>query len=277
MRNRLKILILEDSVDDAVLIERELKRAGMLFTSLIVKMRGEFEAALTEFDPDVILCDHSLPQFNSIEAFKIYKDLQSRTGFTVPFILVTGNVSEEFAVQSFKAGVDDYILKDRLKRLPLSIESSLEKCRLERERRKFVQQMIAKEALMNEAEQLAHFCSWQADLLTGKLTWSDEAYNLLGYAPGEIDPFYEDFLSIVHPEDLEFVKKSHANAINNQETAEYDFRIIDRKGQLKYLGCKFQVHRDDNGQAVRLVGFNLDVTRRKLGEMALQKSEQEYK
>src|SRR5688500_6549676 len=113
MKAPLKILVLEDSPDDATLIEWQLKKAGVSFTFLVVTDRHDYQSALTEYRPDVILSDHSLPDFNSIEAFEIFKAHRKAGGALIPFILVTGNVSEEFAVQSIKAGIDDYILKDR--------------------------------------------------------------------------------------------------------------------------------------------------------------------
>src|SRR5688572_14865266 len=154
MHTPLKILILEDSPEDLGLVERELKRGGISFTSSVVKKKEEYEKALEEFQPDVILSDHSLPQFNSIEAMEIWKSFQKRHNIAIPFILITGSVSEEFAVQSIKAGADDYILKDRLKRLPSSIKSALEKVKLERQRIDHVSEIISQSSLMKEAEHL---------------------------------------------------------------------------------------------------------------------------
>jgi PAS domain S-box-containing protein len=134
MDKKLKILILEDSPDDVDLIERELKRGGIDFTAVVVDNKNGFENAVREFIPDVVLSDHSLPEFNSIEALRLFKQHQKESGISAPFILVTGSVSEEFAVQSIKAGADDYILKDRLKRLPVSIQNAIEKCKIENEK-----------------------------------------------------------------------------------------------------------------------------------------------
>jgi signal transduction histidine kinase len=117
----LRILMLEDSADDADLIERLLRKSGMKTESRRVESRKDFEKALKGFKPDVILSDHTLPGFNSMEALKIAKTLSPQT----PFILVTGTVSEEFAVMCLKAGADDYILKGKIARLPAAIEVSL--------------------------------------------------------------------------------------------------------------------------------------------------------
>jgi PAS domain S-box-containing protein len=273
----LRILLLEDSPDDALLIEHELKKSGMLFTSRVIQTREEFEHALSEFRPDVVLSDHSLPRFNSIEALKVFQKHEQKTRISVPFILVTGNISEEFAVQSIKAGVDDYILKDRLKRLPLAIKSALEKCRMEVEQANYMRRIIAKEALMNEAEKLAHFGSWQKDVAIGKYTWSDATYAIYGFTPGEIEPDYQLFISMVHPDDRESLEKLLAVIMETRDEAEYEFRIIDKKGALKFISCKIQIQRDANRKPVRLTGFNLDISERKRAKMTLEKREQEYR
>ena len=83
---------------------------------------------LNKSPPDIILSDHYLPAFSSSEAFDMMKDL----GLDIPFILVTGAVSEEFAVSIIKNGASDYILKDRLQRLPSSILSALQKSAAEK-------------------------------------------------------------------------------------------------------------------------------------------------
>src|ERR1051325_255653 len=130
MTNEFKILHLEDNETDADLIERELRRAGMKIIPKVIDTEAEFDTQITEFHPDVILCDHNLQQFNSIDALRIFK----RHNLCIPFILVTGSVSEEFAVAIMKEGADDYILKLNLLRLPSAILHALDKKRLERER-----------------------------------------------------------------------------------------------------------------------------------------------
>ena len=128
-----KILHIEDVAADAELAARELKKY-FDFEHLVVDKEEDYRAALNSFSPDVILCDHSLPSFNSLEALKI---VQTK-GLSVPFILVTATVSEEFAVEVIKQGADDYILKDRLSRLPVAVHNALEKNRLEKEKQDYL-------------------------------------------------------------------------------------------------------------------------------------------
>lgn len=136
MDTQLRILILEDSVDDVEFIERQLKKGDFKFSSRVVENRNDFENQLTEFKPDVILSDHSLPMFDSMIALQMFHSYKKIFNPAAVFILVTGTVSEEFAVQVMRNGADDYILKDRLKRLPAAITNALEKNRLKEQRRK---------------------------------------------------------------------------------------------------------------------------------------------
>ena len=130
MRPKLKILHLEDTPTDAELVERELQTGKIQFEIFVVGNKTEFEKALKEFDPDIFISDHTLPSFNSFEAIKIMK----QKGMQIPIILVTATVSDEFIVEIMKAGADDYILKDRLQRLPKAVMNAMEKSKAELER-----------------------------------------------------------------------------------------------------------------------------------------------
>lgn len=128
MKSTLKILSLEDLEEDFYLINHALKKSGLDFIAKRVDSKEEFSQALEEFDADVILCDHSLPQFNSNEALRLFHQRKLQ----IPFILVTGAVSEEFAVSSLKHGADDYVLKSNLPRLRNVIDNALKQKEAER-------------------------------------------------------------------------------------------------------------------------------------------------
>src|ERR1043165_4571441 len=132
MNKILKILHLEDLQDDAELVLRVLKKADLSCEVTHAENKDEFIRAITEFHPDIILSDHSLPSFDSHEALNMVRKM----GLDIPFILVTATVSEEYAVSIIKEGASDYILKDRLQRLPNAILSANAKYRLELERRR---------------------------------------------------------------------------------------------------------------------------------------------
>ncbi len=118
-----RILHIEDSKTDADIIQRMLYRSGLKFRYHLASDKKDVEKELDTFQPDLILCDHSLPSFNSKMAYVLCKEKK----IDLPFILVTGAVSEEFAVEMLKLGIDDYILKTNLQRLPAAITNALSK------------------------------------------------------------------------------------------------------------------------------------------------------
>ena len=127
----LRILLLEDSATDAELLIREVQRAGFRPEWCRVETEADF---LTELEkgPDLILSDYSLPHFDGIRAVLLLRERRLDT----PFILISGMVGEDVAVEAMKQGATDYILKDRIGRLGSAIERALEQKRLLDERRR---------------------------------------------------------------------------------------------------------------------------------------------
>lgn len=143
MKEFIKILHLEDMDSDAELVAREISKGKIEVELKRVINKKQFVHALKKFDPDVILSDHSLPSFNSEEALEIVQS----NNLHIPFILVTATVSEEYAVKIMKQGASDYILKDRMQRLPSAIKASVEKyeTKAELSRQMLLQQKLAAE------------------------------------------------------------------------------------------------------------------------------------
>lgn len=139
MDETIKILILEDVPLDVELMEAELKRDGIDFISCRVETEEEYREALNNFGPDVILADHSLPHFDGISAMNITQDISSQT----PFIFVSGQMGEEFAVEMLKEGATDYVLKHNLSKLGHSVRRALSEAEEFREKKK-AQEKLAK-------------------------------------------------------------------------------------------------------------------------------------
>ena len=120
-RRPLRVLMVEDSPPDAVLLMRTLERGGFEVTFERVDTAEAMSKALQKQRWDLILCDHSMPQFSAPEALELLKEHQ----LDVPFIIVSGYIEEETAVGAMKAGAHDYIMKDRLARLVPAVEREL--------------------------------------------------------------------------------------------------------------------------------------------------------
>lgn len=137
----LKILLLEDSATDAELVQYHLRRHFRPSVFQVAMTEKDFSDQLEHFRPHVVLADNSLPRFDAATALKMVRELYP----SVSFIMVTGTVSEEFAAGIIREGADDYILKDRLTRLPAAIDAAIHKHRQEEEKKKALALLIRSE------------------------------------------------------------------------------------------------------------------------------------
>jgi len=273
MTSSLKIIHIEDIESDAELVERALKKSGIAFEKVIVDSREDYIRALADFEPDIILSDHSLPSFNSLEALNILK----RSGKDIPFILITSTVSEEFAVDVMKEGASDYMLKDRLQRLPTAVINAIEKHKFDADRQIYLSKIVASEALFSKAEMIAEFGTWRVDLATNVTNWSAGTYKLLGYKPDEVEPSYENFLKNIHPEDIPEVESSLTTAIDHGQPAHVEYRIIDKDNTIRYLYSQCEFELNEKGEPAFIIGFNQDITKSRLAQIEIEKNLEELK
>lgn len=140
----LKIVLLEDDPHDAELIRIELTRHGVRAQWLLAATEPEFRAALATGHPDLVLADYKLPGFDGMAALGIVREKCPDT----PFIFVSGALGEERAIEALKSGATDYVLKDRLQRLPAVVERALEEAHAQRERRSMRHALDAQRLLL---------------------------------------------------------------------------------------------------------------------------------
>jgi len=139
----LRLLLVEDSDDDAYLVIRELQRAGYRPSCLRVETREVFLRALKDQVWDVVISDHTLPEYGGLEALA---DLAA-TGKDIPFILISGTIGEDVAVRAIKAGAQDYVLKGDLTRLPVAVEREVRETAVRGERAKMRERLVISERM----------------------------------------------------------------------------------------------------------------------------------
>lgn len=254
--NMIRILHLEDQPSDAEQVARILKKAEIPFELKLVSARSQYIEALKEFKPELILSDHNLPSFNSIEALEILRN----TKMKIPFVLVTGTVSEEFAVEAMRAGADDYILKDRLQRLPVATLNVLEKYRLEQEK------VRSETSLRNiNANSLDMICSVSEEGYFLHVSAASKA--ILGYTPAELvgkRPF--DF---VHEEDLQKTIDSANDVMSGKLVTNFQNRYVRKDGSLVTLSWSTSWDKQDR---VRY-GVARDVTEKNIADEKIRQAE----
>ncbi len=263
MRQPLRVLIVEDRADDAELMVDALCRSGFDPKWDRIETEAEYLSRLRP-DLDVILCDYSLPTFDSMQALVLL--LERR--LDIPFIVVTGSVNEEVAVECMKRGASDYLLKDRLTRLGQAVRHALEQKRLRSARR------IAEEALL-ETEARFHAFLDNSPVVAFLL---DEEMRLL-YAN---QPYCRQFkipraafgkkADFIPPEFLKQYQANFQDALARGETIETVETYPRDSGELGYgLVYKFPL-RDATGRQL-FGGVGIDITERKRAEESLRQSE----
>ena len=141
-RTPLRVLLVEDSEDDALLIVRELERGGYEPNWERVETPEAMKEALASSDWDAIVSDHRMPGFRSLEPLAIYR----QSGSEAPFVFVSGTIVEGLAVEAMKAGAHDYVMKDNLTRLRATVERGLKEAGERRKRRQIAEDLRASEA-----------------------------------------------------------------------------------------------------------------------------------
>ncbi len=133
----LKVIIVEDSEDDLLLLLRALKKGGFEPIYTCVETKEGLQSALLEEKWQIVISDHAMPRFSAPEALEILK----QSGRDLPFIIVSGTIGEEIAVAAMRAGAHDYILKDNLSRLAPAVERELRESMVREQHRRYRQQL----------------------------------------------------------------------------------------------------------------------------------------
>ncbi|MCF2487533.1 PAS domain S-box protein [Dyadobacter sp. CY347] len=272
MDKLIRILHLEDLPSDALFVKKALVKANIDFQELVVDSKEKYMTALEAFSPDLILADHSLPSFNSTEALRILK----QSGLKIPFIVVTAAMSDESAVNLLMKGADDYILKDRLSRLPIAISNALEKYRLKKEHEKFMDDLIVSEqryrALIEHSADGVVILNAQ-----GRPTYvSVSVTNVLGYEPNEM--LGVDLFTLIHPDDNLHMDLMLEKILNSPGITMkgHTGRMRHKDGGWRWIEATITNLLGD--PAVNGIVDNFrDITDRKLAQDAITASEEKYR
>ncbi len=261
----LRVLILEDRPADAELMVHELRRAGFAPDWQRVETEAEYAAALRrDGQPhggfDVILADYVLPQFNALRALHLLQGW----GLDIPFIVVTGSVGEEVAVECMREGAADYLLKDRMARLGPAVERALEEKRLRDEKRRAESRLrLLSSAVEQSTEGIA------VSDLEGNLLFVNHAFAAMhGYEPEELVGRH---LSIFHtPQQMAAVEAANRQI---QETGEFSGEIwhARRDGSVFPGLMHNSLLRDERGDPIGMIGTLRDITGHKQAEEEIRR------
>jgi PAS domain S-box-containing protein len=252
----LRILLLEDSTEDAELIQDLLEADHFVCEVTRVQTRAEFLAALEDRGIDLILADYKLPSFDGLSALKLA--LKARPD--LPFIFVSG-FGEEIAIEALTSGATDYILKARLSRLVPSVQRALREARERAERKKAEEALRRSEMYLAAAELLSNTGSFAWNASTGELYWSDGAYRIFGYEP-TTKPTIQFVIDRTHPEDRMRVGQIFDRAIEKGCDFVAEHRLLMADGSVKHVQAVAHRLTGEDPERLVFVGAVTDITER---------------
>jgi PAS domain S-box-containing protein len=223
--NLLRILIVEDSEDDAQLILRQLRSVGYDPRWERVDTPESMSNALHREQWDVILCDYKMPRFSAPAAMKLVQDRE----IDIPFIVVSGKIGEEIAVAAMKAGAHDYVMKDRLSRLPVAIEREMREASIRHAKKKVEEDLQRSEQSFKAISENAHDGIIVA-LRNGAYIYANRrASEITGYAIDEI--LKTGIEGFAHPdESLKLSERRNKILAGENGPNQYDTVIIHKNG-----------------------------------------------
>jgi two-component system, cell cycle sensor histidine kinase and response regulator CckA len=262
----LRVLIVEDNPDDTELLVRELRRGGYEPVHERVDTAAAFEAALDRQTWDVILADYTLPGFSGLAALGLLR----RRGLDTPLLLVSGSIGEDLAVEALKAGANDYLMKDKLKRLVPALEREFREAEGRRRRR------MAEEAL--HLRNLAVEACSQGILLTdprqpnNPIIYANPAfYRMTGYSPEEV--LGRDARFLQGPETDADALATLVDAARAGRSCHVEMLNYRKDGSPFWNEMHVSPVRDEAGDLTHFVGVLTDVTGRKQLEAQFHQSQ----
>jgi len=269
MTKPLRALIVEDRVSDATLVVRELERAGFAPTWKRVDTEEQYVSQL-ETSPELILADYNMPNFGATRALEV---LQT-AGLDIPFIIVSGSIGEDAAVDAMKQGAADYLLKDRLGRLGPAVTNALEQSRSRKEVKRTAAELCTTHEQLRRLLEHSPVVIYVLEIKNQRITptvVSDNIERLFGVTAEEST--YEWWLESLHPDDRERVV-SQVNASLSGDGYSMEYRVRHKDGSYHWVEDNNRVVRDGSGVATEAVGVWTDITERKQAEDATRESEE---
>jgi PAS domain S-box-containing protein len=271
MPKPLRLLLAEDTPLDAELLLRELRRADFTVDWERVESETAFVAALAR-DFDLVLSDFQMPQFDGLRAL----ELLQQSGKDIPFILVSGTVGEDIAVEAIRRGAADYLLKDRLSRLGPAVARALGEARLQRDRKRAEAAFRQSEELYRTLLNASPDATVLMDL-TGTIAFaSGQARKLFGFAEPDL-VVGRSVLDSVVPEDRARVMENMQRIVAEGTIGVREYRLIRKDGTLFPAEVNAGLLTEAGGRPNGILLVVRDISARRAAEAALRESESRFR
>jgi PAS domain S-box-containing protein len=269
MIDNLKVLIIEDSEDDALLVMRELRRGGFTVVWERVETAEELQKALATQTWDVIISDYHLPKFDASRALQIVKqDFPD-----LPFIVVSGLIGETSAVELMKAGAHDYLMKGSLTRLAEAVRREIREAQIRLERQRSKQELNSAQERLQLAIESSGIGLWDWNVQTGAVTINDRWTEIIGYSIEELAPIsFETWQQHTHPDDFQKFNLVLEKYLRKEiQSYECELRMLHKSGAWIWVLSKGKVVEwDAKNNPLRMTVTHLDISTRKQAELRVE-------
>ena len=270
MNKPVKVLIVEDSEDDAKLALRALRGGGFEPTYRRVQTAAELETALAEEHWDAVISDFSMPGFNGMDALRIFR----ATGLDIPFILVSGTIGEGAAVDAMKAGSSDYVMKKSLARLAPALERELKETQARAGHRRAQEALTDSEQRFRQMAENIRDVFFLRDVDDNRMLYISPAYEeIWGRSCESVYANPESWTEVIHPDDRASTYEKYKNGMSAGKY-EFEYRIVRPDGSIRWIETRGFPVRDDAGKIVRVAGVVEDITERTQAVQELRESRQ---
>jgi PAS domain S-box-containing protein len=268
----LRVLLVEDTPDDAELLLRELSVQGYEATAKRVDSEDDLRTTLRAERWDIMICDWMMPQISARRAIEVAHE----EDFDGPIIIASGTMGEEHVVEALHAGAQEYIVKDNLRRLVPAIRRELQEAEVRRAARRAEESLAESEAryrtLVQTIPAAMYIDAEAEDAAAGYKTIfiSPQIMNMIGYTPEELTADPDLWASLIHPDDR---KRTLADDTRHFETGgllNHEFRVITKGGDVVWLQDEATIVRERGGGRRVSQGILTDVTERKRAEEELR-------
>jgi PAS domain S-box-containing protein len=273
MTKPINILAIEDSESDAALNIRALEHAGYEVAFELVDTADGMKDALNSGDFDIVLSDHNLPQFGSAAALALLK----ATCRDIPFIIVSGAIGEETAVELMKAGAQDYVIKGNLSRLAPAVERELKDAEARRERKRSAEKLRESEERFSRVVEIADEMIWEVNSEMLYLYVNPVSEIVTGYKPEEF--IGKKYLFDLAPQEVrEGYKAVIRDTYKNKTTIKgITSPCVRKDGRVIILETSATPMLDEKGDLIGFRGTGTDITERKNMEARIEELYQSEK
>jgi len=264
----LRVLITEDMPRDAKLVASVLERAGYRVQFEVTDSVEVFLEHLETIEYDVILADFNLRNWTALDALEILK----QRGKDIPLIVVTGTLGDEAAVECIKQGAADFVLKDRLARLPAAVQHTLEEKRLREERKRAEESLRESEERFRATFENAGVGMALLDMQGRPVKSNPALRRILGYSEEEL--IRTTLNEVTHPDDRELGGWLYSElAAGKRDKYEMEKRYLTKGGDVVWGLTTTSLVKDRQGRPVCAVGMLQDITERKRLELQLRQAQ----